>query len=160
MPSFDVVSEVDKHELQNAIDQAQREVTTRFDFKGVKVKIELKDNELLIAAPSEFQVQQLCEIVKGKLVKREIDPQVLDYQDADVNIQETRQKITIKQGIDKASAKEIVNALKENKPKLKAAIEGDKIRVTGKSRDDLQDAIAFLRQQKLKVALQFNNFRD
>ncbi len=160
MPSFDVVSEVDNHEIQNAIDQTKRELTTRFDFKGVDTKVELSGTEISLAAPSDFQVKQLQDILEAKFIKRGIAPESLDYQDPEVNIQETRQKVIIKQGIDQPTAKKITKALKDSNLKIQTQIQGDKIRVIGKKRDDLQEAIAFLREQSFGIGLQYDNFRD
>ncbi len=160
MPSFDVVSEVDKHELQNVIDQTKRELDNRFDFKGINTKVELTNNEILLGAPSDFQVKQIKDILENKMIKRSIDPQSLDYQDPEINVQETRQKVIVKQGIDQPSAKKITKFIKESTLKVQTQIQGDKVRITGKKRDDLQDAIAQLKQQEFGIGLQYNNFRD
>lgn len=161
MPSFDIVSEIDKHELQNAVDQTKKELDTRFDFRGVKTKVESSDKEITLGAPSDFQVKQMADILEAKFIKRNIDPQSLDYQDPEINVQETRQKILIKQGIDKEAAKKIVSLIKNSKLKVQAAIMDEKIRVTAKSRDDLQEVMALVRKQEnLGLATQFNNFRD
>tara|TARA_R110000868_G_scaffold84822_6_gene238956 strand:+ start:28635 stop:29123 length:489 start_codon:yes stop_codon:yes gene_type:complete len=162
MPSFDFISEVDKHELQNAVDQANKELVNRFDFKGVKTKIELSDGdkELLLAAPTDFQLKQLSDIVEGKMIKRGIGLQSLDYKDVETNVAEARQKIIIKQGIDQKSAKKITSAIKDAKLKVQTQIQGDKIRVTGKKRDDLQEAIALIMDGDFDVALDYDNFRD
>jgi len=160
MPSFDLVSEVDKHELQNAIDQLKRELDTRFDFKGVKTKVDLTDNEILLGAPTDFQVQQMRDILEAKVVKRGIDAQSLEYANPEINLQETRQKVTVKQGIDQACAKKIVKFIKDAGLKVQAQIQGDKVRVIGKKRDDLQDTIALLRQEDFGLGLQYDNFRD
>jgi len=160
MPSFDVVSEVDKHELRNAIDQTLRDIETRFDFKGVKTKVELNANEILIGAPSDFQVKQIRDIMEAKMIKRGIDPQSLEYDDPEINVQETRQKVTVKQGLDQPAAKKITKFIKDAKLKVQTQIQGDKIRVIGKKRDDLQEAIALLRKEEFGVGLQYDNFRD
>ncbi len=160
MPSFDVVSEVDKHELTNAVDQANRELTTRFDFKGQDVTYTLDDYVITQAAPSEFQLQQMLDILRGRLVARKIDIRALDAGDPDTNLGGSRQKITIKQGIEQPIAKKLVAALKAAKLKVEAQINGDKLRVTGKKRDELQAAMTVLRSVEVELPLQFDNFRD
>jgi uncharacterized protein YajQ (UPF0234 family) len=160
MPSFDVVSEVDKHELTNAVDQANRELSTRFDFKGTDAKFELDKFVITQSAPSEFQLQQMLDILRARLSARKIDIRALDVADPETNLAGSRQAITVKQGIDQPIAKKLVATLKEAKLKVEAQINGDKLRVTGKKRDDLQSAIAVLKQAKVDVPLQFDNFRD
>lgn len=161
MPSFDVVSEVDQHELTNAVDQATREITTRFDFKGVKASFELKDNVITLTAEVEFQIQQMLDILKAKLVKRGIDLAALKPDD---KIEEVGQRATLKctivQGIEADIARKIVKHVKDLKMKVQAAIQGDKLRVSGNKRDDLQAVIAELRKGDFGLPLQFNNFRD
>ncbi len=160
MPSFDAVSEVDKHELTNAVDQANRELATRFDFKGTDASFELDGYVITQRAPSEFQLQQMLDILRSRLTSRKIDIRALDIADAETNVAEARQKITVKQGIEQAEAKKLVAALKASKLKVQAQIQGDKLRVTGKKRDDLQSAMAVLRKSEADVPLQFDNFRD
>ncbi len=160
MPSFDVVSEVDNHELTNAVDQANRELTNRFDFKNVEAKFELTESVIALSAPSDFQVQQMFDILKGRLIARGIDVRALDKGDIETNISQARQKITVQQGIEQKIAKKIVAKLKEAKLKVEAQINGDKLRITGKKRDDLQDAIALLKKSDFELPLQFDNFRD
>ncbi len=162
MPSFDVVSELDYHELTNAVDQAIRELESRFDFKGTDAKFTLNKNELDLEAPADFQLKQMLDIVKLKLTKRGIDLVCLEIKDPEVNLARARQKVILREGIDADGARKIQRAIKDSKLKVQAAIQGTKVRVTGKSRDELQLAMALLRQQKLEVevALQFNNFRD
>lgn len=160
MPSFDVISEVDKHELTNAVDQANRELSTRFDFKGQDATYTLDDYVITQAAPSEFQLQQMLDILRGRLVARKIDIRALEASDPDTNLGGSRQKITVKQGIEQPVAKKLVAALKAAKLKVEAQINGDKLRVTGKKRDDLQDAMAVLRKAEVELPLQFDNFRD
>lgn len=160
MPSFDVVSELDHHELRNAVDQASREIENRFDFRGTDAKIELLEREVTLDAKAEFQLTQMLDILRLKVSKRGIDLVCMDVQDPEVTIARAKQKVIFKEGIDADSARQIQKVIKESKLKVQAAIQGDKLRVTGKSRDDLQEAIALLRKQKLEVALQFNNFRD
>jgi uncharacterized protein YajQ (UPF0234 family) len=160
MPSFDVVSKIDTHEVTNAIDQANRELNTRFDFKGTDARVEQSKNDITIVAPTDFQLKQVDEILRNKLAKRSIDIRSLEYKDAEVKLNEARQQITVKQGIDAEVAKKIVKLLKEASVKVQAAIQGEQVRVTGKKRDDLQAAIAMLREVKLTLPLQFENFRD
>lgn len=160
MPSFDVVSEVDGHELANAVDQASREITNRFDFKGIDASFTLADDHVLLKAPSDFQVQQMVLIIRDKLAKRQLDSRALDFQEMEVSLNEARQKALIRQGIASDEAKKIVKLVKDSKLKVQAAIQGDKIRITGKKRDDLQAVISFLKEQKLAMPLQYNNFRD
>lgn len=160
MPSFDVVSEVDKHELTNAVDQANRELGNRFDFKGTDARFELDDAVITQSAPSEFQLKQMGEILRARLSSRGIDVRCLDEADPEVNLATARQKITVKQGIAQPVAKKIVAAIKAAKLKVEAQINGEKLRVTGKKRDDLQLAIALLRKGEFDVPLQFDNFRD
>lgn len=160
MPSFDVVSKVDKHELQNAVDQANREIDTRFDFKGVDAKFDLKENDITLTAPSDFQVQQMHDILSSKLIKRDIDVRSMDVGDIQSNLSEAKQVISIKQGISKEDGKKIIKLIKDGKLKVQAAIQGEQVRVTGKKRDDLQSAIALLRDAELELALQYENFRD
>jgi uncharacterized protein YajQ (UPF0234 family) len=160
LPSFDVVSELDHHELQNAIDQANRELDNRFDFKGTGASFLLEQNEVTLDAPVDFQLKQMLEILKLKLTKRGIDLVGLEVKDPEVNLARAKQKVLLREGLDADSGRTIQRAIKDSKLKVQAAIQGDKLRVTGKSRDELQAAMALLRQQRLEVALQFNNFRD
>lgn len=160
MPSFDVVSEVDKHELTNAVDQANRELANRFDFKGTDAVFELDGYVITQRAPSDFQLQQMLDILRGRLTSRKIDIRALDVGEPEVNLAGARQKITVKQGIEQPVAKKLVAELKAAKLKVEAQINGDKLRVTGKKRDDLQLAIAHLRKSEAELPLQFDNFRD
>ena len=160
MPSFDVISEVDKHELTNAVDQANRELANRFDFKGQDASYTLDDSVITQVAPSEFQLQQMLDILRGRLVARKIDIRALDAGDPETNLGGSRQKITVKQGIEQPVAKKLVAALKAAKLKVEAQINGDKLRITGKKRDDLQEAMAVLLKTDLDVPLQFDNRRD
>jgi cyclic-di-GMP-binding protein len=160
VPSFDVVSELNRHELANAVDQANRELGNRFDFKGTDATFTLDNNELALDAPADFQLKQMLEIVKLKLAKRGIDLVCLEVKDPEINLARARQKVLLREGIDAETARKIQRAIKDSKLKVQAAIQGDKVRVTGKSRDELQAAIALLKQQTLEVALQFSNFRD
>lgn len=160
MPSFDVVSEVDKHELSNAVDQACRELASRFDFKGTDASFELDDFVITLVASSEFQLGQMRDILRARLSARSIDPRSMDPADPLTNVAGARQKVTIKQGIAQADAKKLIAAIKAAKLKVESQIQGDKLRVTGKKRDDLQTAMALLRKTEVDVPLQFNNFRD
>lgn len=160
MPSFDVVSEVDKHELTNAVDQAARELATRFDFKGTKARFEHEDNRITVVAEGEFQVRQLVEILQIKLTKRGIDIDCLEYGTVSQNLAEARQVLTVRQGVDKDTGRRILKLVKDSKLKVQAQMQQEQVRVTGKSRDDLQRIIAELKQAKLGLPLQFTNFRD
>ena len=160
MPSFDIVSKVDKHELTNAIDQAKRELGNRYDLRGTNARFELEEYVVTQFAPSEYQLDQLLDILRPRLAARGIDLRALDIGEVESNLAESRRKITIKQGIEQAQGKKIIAKLKESKLKVEAQINGDKLRVSGKKRDDLQDAIALLRKAELELPLQFENFRD
>ena len=160
MPSFDIVSEVDRHELTNAVDQANRELSTRFDFKGVDAKFELDDATIKQSAPSDFQLKQMEDILRGRLIARGIDARCLEFGDIETNLAGARQKITVKQGIERELAKKIQSTLKDAKLKVDTQINGDKLRVNGKKRDDLQSAIALLKAGEFERPLQFDNFRD
>lgn len=160
MPSFDVVSEVDMHELSNAVDQANREVSNRFDFKGTGAKFELEESTVSLTAEVEFQLQQMLDILRQKLAKRGIDVGALEVKDPVVSGSEARQAAVVRQGIDSALAKKLVKMIKDAKLKVQAAIQGEQVRVTGKKRDDLQSVIAMLREADVDLPLQFTNFRD
>ena len=160
MPSFDVVSEFDSHELTNAVDQAIRELTTRFDFKGTDATFELEEATVTLTAPADFQLRQMLEILKLRIAKRGIDVACLEVKEPTVNLARARQLVLVKQGIDADTGRKVTRLLKDSKLKVQAQIQGDKVRVIGKKRDDLQEAIAFLRKAEIDVPLQFNNFRD
>lgn len=160
MPSFDVVSEVDHHEVSNAVDQANREVATRFDLKGSGARFELNQDTVALEAQAEFQLQQMRDILYGKLSKRGVDLRCLDEQEPEIQAKTARQVIGIQQGIDSGDAKKMVKLIKEAKMKVQTSIQGDQLRVTGKKRDDLQAVIALLREAELELPLQFKNFRD
>ena len=160
MPSFDVVSEIDTHELTNAVDQAVRELGQRFDFKGTDASFELEETTVTLTAPADFQLRQMLEILKLKLAKRGIDVACLEVKDPEINLARARQLAILKHGIDADTGRKVSRLLKDSKLKVQAQIQGDKVRVTGKKRDDLQEAIAFLRKAEVEVPLQFNNFRD
>lgn len=160
MPSFDIVSEVNMHELTNAVDQASREIDNRFDFKGTGAKIEQKEHLMTISAQTEFQVKQVLEILRMKIAKRGIEMSCLDAGPLNVALNEARQTLTAKHGIDKEVGKKVVKFIKEGGLKVQAQIQDEQVRVTAKKRDDLQDVIAALRGASLGMPLQFSNFRD
>jgi cyclic-di-GMP-binding protein len=160
MPSFDIVSELDPHEVANAIDQANREVGTRFDFKGTNAKFELKELVVTLSAPADFQLKQMMEILKLRLTKRGVDIVCMKVDEPVVTGQTAKQVVTLRQGIDTELGKKIQRVIKDSKLKVQAAIQDKQVRVTGKSRDDLQEAIALIRSSKLELPMQFTNFRD
>jgi uncharacterized protein YajQ (UPF0234 family) len=161
MPSFDVVSKLDLHELTNSIDQANRELATRFDFKGSDAVFERSEETVVtLKAPAEFQLKQMLEILKQRLAARHIDIRCAEIADPEVNLATARQKVTLKQGIEQALAKDIVKRIKDAKLKVDVQIQGDKLRINGKKRDDLQSEIALLRGAEIKMPLQYENFRD
>lgn len=161
MPSFDIVSEVDMHEISNAIDQANREVGTRFDFKGVDASFKLNEqSNVVISADVDFQVRQMLDILQTKMVKRGIDGKALQEGEVETTGQKASMEVRIQQGIEQDMARKIVKMIKDTRLKVQAAIQGDKLRVSGKKRDDLQQVIAFLKDAKLDIPLQYNNFRD
>jgi len=155
-----VVSEVDMHELTNAVDQANKEVTTRYDFKGTDAKVELSGNDVLLVGESKFQLGQMLDIFRIKLSRRGIDVDCMDVQQAEESGMKVKQKIVIKEGLDSESAKKITKLIKEKKLKVQAQIQKEQVRVTGKKRDDLQAVMAELRSAALGLPLQFKNFRD
>lgn len=160
MPSFDVVSEIDSHELTNAVDQAVRELTQRFDFKNTDASYELEETTVVMTAPADFQLKQMLDILKLRIAKRGIDVACLEVKDAEVNLARAKQLVVLKHGIDADAGRKVSRLIKDSKLKVQAQMQGDKVRVTGKKRDDLQEAIAFLRNADVGVPLQFNNFRD
>lgn len=160
MPSFDIVSEVDMHELRNAIDQTNREISTRYDLKGTGAVVEQDEARLILQAPSEFQIEQIMDILAQKLTKRGVDIQCLEEGKIEVATNKARQEVLVRQGIDTALAKRMIKLIKDTKLKVQASIQGDKLRVNGKKRDDLQQVIGLLREAELDLPLQFENFRD
>lgn len=160
MPSFDVVSEIDHHELKNGVDQANREVTTRFDFKGTGSNFELADPVITMNTESDFQLQQMYDILCNKLVRRGIDIACLEKGEPVVQAKTATQTIKVNEGIETMLAKKMVKMIKQSKTKVQAAIQGEQLRVTGKKRDDLQAVIALLKDAKVEIPLQFKNFRD
>lgn len=160
MPSFDIVSELNPHEVANALDQANREVGTRFDFKGTNAKYELKELVVTLSAPADFQLKQMMDILKLKLTKRGIDIVCMKVDEPVVTGTTAKQIATLRQGIDTELGKKLQRLIKDSKLKVQAAIQDKQVRVTGKSRDDLQSAIALIRGSKLELPMQFTNFRD
>ncbi len=160
MPSFDAVSELNSHEVTNALDQANRELAQRFDFKDTGAVFELKDFTVTLKAQVDFQLKQMLEILKLRLSKRGIDLVCLEIKDPTTTLATAQQEVVLRQGIDQETGKKISRLVKDSKLKVQASVQGDKVRITGKKRDDLQEAMALLRTAKLEVALQFNNFRD
>lgn len=160
MPSFDIVSEVDEHELSNAVDQTNKEVSTRFDFKDSDAHVEHNKDTLTLHAENEFQLNQMTDILHKKLAKRGVDIASLETGQLEIQNRRARLQMHIKQGIDKEVAKKIVKMVKESKLKVQAAIQGEQVRVTGKKRDDLQQVMARLREKDMGLPLQFINFRD
>jgi uncharacterized protein YajQ (UPF0234 family) len=160
MPSFDIVSEVDLHQLTNAVDQAGRIVGNRFDFKGVAASFERDERRVVLTADAEFQLEQMQDMLRSALVKCEIDPKSMDLGEITPVGKLVRQEITLRHGIDSLLCKKIVKSIKDSKLKVQAQIQGEQVRVTGKKRDDLQRVIALLREMELEIPLQFNNFRD
>jgi cyclic-di-GMP-binding protein len=160
MPSFDVVSELDGHEVANAVDQANREVDTRFDFKGSGAKFELADFVVSLEAPAEFQLKQMIDILTQKLAKRGIDVACMKVEEPEIALNKARQKVALKHGIESDLARKIVKLVKDAKLKVQSQVQGDQVRVTGKKRDDLQEVIALLKKAELGLPLQFTNFRD
>ena len=160
MPSFDVVSELNAHEVANAIDQANRELSQRFDFKDTGARFEHKDFSVTLQAQVDFQLKQMLEILKLRLSKRGIDLLCLEVKDPQTTLSSATQEVLLRQGVDAETGKKIQRLVKDSKLKLQASLQGDKVRISGKQRDELQSAIALLRCAKLEVPLQFNNFRD
>jgi len=160
MPSFDVVSEINKHELTNALDTANRELGTRFDFKGSNAVFEVDGFVITQKAPSDFQLKQMLDILRARLIARGIDIRCMEVGEPEINLAEARQKVTIKQGIEQKLAKKIVGIIKDAKLKVEAQINGEKLRVSAKKRDDLQDVMALLKKSDIELPLQFENFRD
>lgn len=161
MPSFDVVSEVDKHELTNAVDQANRELANRFDFRGTDAKVEQSEKALTLFADSDFQLEQLMDIVRMKLVKRGIEVGCLELKDSVGFGKMRKQEVLVREGLDNDISRKLIKLIKESKIKVQAAVQGDSVRVTGKKRDELQQVIALLKtDESIEMPLQFNNFRD
>ena len=160
MPSFDTVSELNGHEVANAVDQANRELGQRFDFKDTGAVFELEEFTVKMKAEVDFQLKQMLEILKLRLSKRGIDLSCIEVKDAVTNLASAQQDVVLKQGLDQEVGKKLIRIIKDSKLKVQASLQGDKVRITGKSRDDLQSAIQLLRASKVEMPLQFNNFRD
>jgi len=160
MPSFDIVSEVALNEVQNAVENANRELQTRFDFRGVEAAFELNKEVIKLSADADFQLKQMMEILRDKVLKRNIDTSCLEAGEPVHSGRRFSMEVTLKQGIDKEMAKKLVKLIKDSKIKVQAAIQGDEVRVTGKKRDDLQEVMALVRQAELGQPFQFTNFRD
>lgn len=160
MPSFDIVSEVDFQEVRNAVDQATREIRSRFDFRNVDASVELEDETVLLIAPEEFQVKQLRDILRDKLTSRGVDSRSLQASDIEGVGKVKRQRLTLAQGIDKDHARQLTKVIKDSKLKVQSQVNGDKVRVTGKKRDDLQAAMAAIKEASPDLPLQYDNFRD
>ena len=160
MPSFDVVSELDAHEVANAVDQANREVDTRFDFKGSGAKFELNEFVVALEAPADFQLKQMMDILTQKLARRGIDVACMAPDEPEIALNKARQKVVLKHGVESDVARKIVKMVKDAKLKVQAQVQGDQVSVTGKKRDDLQGVISMLKQAELGLPLQFTNFRD
>ncbi len=161
MPSFDIVSEINESELRHAVENAEREMGTRFDFRGVESSIVLKDLVVTLKSESDFQVRQLEDLFRNHCTKRGLSSAGVEIEDEPVHSGKTYSlTMTFKQGIEQPIAKEIIKLLKDNKLKVQGSIQGDKVRITGKKRDDLQEAISLLKKSDIKIALQYDNFRD
>lgn len=161
MPSFDIVSEVNKQEVRNAIEQTNKEVSTRFDFKGTDARVEQKDMELTVYADSEFQLNQVIDVMRGKLVKRSVDIRFLEFKDSEkIGGDKMKRIATVKNGVPTDKAKAIARLIKDSKIKVTTSIQGDALRVNGAKKDDLQAAIQLVRAKVEDIPLQFNNFRD
>lgn len=160
MPSFDVVSEVDLHQLTNAVDQAARIVGNRFDFKGVDAAFEREERSVVLTAEAEFQVSQMEDMLRAALIKCDIDPGAMDCGEMQTTGKVVRQTVVLRHGLDSTLCRSIVKLIKDAKMKVQAQIQGDQVRVTGKKRDDLQQVMALLREEDLGAPVQFTNFRD
>jgi uncharacterized protein YajQ (UPF0234 family) len=160
VPSFDIVSEVNMHEVTNAVDQANRELIKRFDFKGTNARFGLEGNQVTMNAPSEYQVKQMFEILLDRFAARKVDTRCLSADPPQSNVSETSQLVTVRSGIETDLARQIVKMIKKEKLKVQASIQGDKVRVSGKKKDDLQNVIGMLKEAKIDIPLQYENYRD
>ncbi|MDP6560493.1 MAG: YajQ family cyclic di-GMP-binding protein [Candidatus Binatia bacterium] len=160
MPSFDIVSIVNPQEVTNAVDQANRELTTRFDFKEANARFELEGEQVTMRAPNDFQLKQMYDILTKRLAGRKVDIRCLQLDPPQINVSEAWQPVTVRQGIEADLARQIVKMIKDRKFKVQASIQGDKVRVSGKKRDDLQQVISMLKQAGIEMPLQFDNYRD
>jgi len=160
MPSFDVVSEVDLHQLTNAVDQAARIINNRFDFKGIEASFERDERTVVITAEAEFQVTQMEDMLRSALIKCDIDPAAMDCGEPETTGKQVKETVQLRHGLDSSQCKTLVKRIKDAKMKVQAQIQGEQVRVTGKKRDDLQQVMALLREADLELPLQYNNFRD
>ena len=160
MPSFDIKSEIDKHELTNSIDQANRVLKNRFDFKDANAEFKLNSDSITLTAKEDFHIKQMLGVLKEAITKRNIDVRVLKPENIEISNNIARQIVALQEGIDRDLAKSITALIKKSKLKVQSAIQGESVRVTGKKRDDLQDAIQAIKNQKYSLPLQFDNFRD
>ena len=160
MPSFDIKSEIDKHELTNAIDQANRVLKNRFDFKDANAEFSLNDSSILLTAKEDFHIKQMTGVLQEAVTKRNIDIRIMKPEKIEISNNTARQVVILQEGIDRDLAKNITTLIKKSKLKVQSAIQGESIRITGKKRDDLQEAIQTIKDQKFTIPLQFDNFRD
>lgn len=160
MPSFDIVSEVDKHSLTNAVDQASRVITTRYDFKGVGASYALKDFDITMTSDVEFQLEQMLEVLRSSLHKNGIGISCLEVKSPKPSGKQVKQEVVVRTGLETELAKKIVRLIKDEKLKVQPSIQGEQVRITGKKRDDLQECIAMLRAADIEMPLQYTNFRD
>lgn len=160
MPSLDIVSEVDLEEVRNSTDNARRELDTRFDFRGAKASFEYKNPNVIVKAESDFQIKQMLDMLRGQLAKRQIDAKAMSVGNFDHSGTTYTQQVSFKVGVEQAVAKKLVKLIKDSKIKVQASIQGEKIRVTGKKRDDLQSVMQLVRNAELEQTFQFNNFKD
>ena len=160
MPSFDIVSEVNMHEVSNAVDQSNRELVKRFDFKGTNARFEIEGNQVTLRAPNDFQIKQMYDILRDRFAARKVDTRCLQAGTIQANVSEAWQQITVRSGIETDLARSIVKKIKKEKLKVQASIQGEKVRVTGKKRDDLQLVIAMLKESDIEIPLQYENYRD
>jgi len=160
VPSFDIVSEVNMHEVSNAVDQANRELTKRFDFKGTNARFQLEGNQVTLRGPSEFQVKQMFDILLDRFAARKVDTRCMSADPPQENVSETWQLVTVRSGIETDLARQIVKIIKKEKLKVQASIQGDKVRVSGKKKDDLQNVIGLMKEAKIDMPLQYENYRD
>ncbi|WP_286265669.1 YajQ family cyclic di-GMP-binding protein [Thalassotalea atypica] len=160
MPSFDIVSEIDLEEVRNAVDNANRELSTRYDFRGVEASFEWKSPAVSVKAEGDFQIKQMVDILRGKLMKREVDPKSMTLSNPEFSGKKCTQTVTFQEGIEQSVAKKLVKLIKDSKIKVQAAIQGEQVRINGKKRDDLQAVMQLVRECELDTPFQFNNFRD
>lgn len=160
MPTFDIVSEVDMHEVTNAVDQTNREIANRFDFKGINATVKQTDTGLVLESENDFQIRQMLDILHKKIAKRGIDVAALSEGEIETSLNKATQAVTIRQGIDQDSARKLVKLIKGTKLKVQSSIQGDKVRVSGKKRDELQETISMLKDSDSDLPLQYINFRD